>query len=462
MPKKPTYEELEKRVQILDQINFEREQSEITLNETKQKWRNNLVNSPQIVVSLDSQARITFSTNKFLELTGWEEQEIIGQNWFDMFIPDHIREEIKKRFYFIINQTNPMEYSNFENEVLTKTGEIRNVAWFNIVNKDVHQDFVDVTCLGIDLTERYQAEEALRLSHENFLTVLNSIDATVYVADMETYEILFANKNMIESFGRDATGELCYQVFRGETKQCGNCTNDKLIDTQGIPTGLNVWDGRNPITQKCYMNYDRAIKWNDGRIVKLQIATDITDLKNAYGTIKKMSVTDELTQLFNRRHFHTQIDVEIQRALRYNRPLSLILLDIDYFKKVNDEHGHQVGDAVLVDIASILRSNVRKEDVVARYGGEEFVVILPEIDVKGAYIVGEKLRRLIENHIFEVTDRKKFKTTASFGVSSMSQLPAESPDKAQQIIKQADIALYEAKKGGRNLVALFSANNPES
>jgi signal transduction histidine kinase/ActR/RegA family two-component response regulator len=130
-----------------------------------------------------------------------------------------------------------------------------------------------------DITERKRAEEAMRLSHEQFLTVLNSIDATIYVADMGTHEILFMNRNMIDSFGRDLTGKICWEVFRGESGQCPHCTNGRLIDENGKPTGLYVWNDQNPITGKWYINHDRAIEWIDGRIVRLQIATDITDLK---------------------------------------------------------------------------------------------------------------------------------------------------------------------------------------
>jgi len=131
----------------------------------------------------------------------------------------------------------------------------------------------------IDITERKLAEKALKLSQETFLTVLDSIDATVYVSDMDTHEVLFANKNMIESFGEDMTGKICYEAFRNESLPCLHCTNGQLIDKDANPTGLIIWQGKNPITQRWYMNYDRAIEWIDGRIVKLQIATDITNSK---------------------------------------------------------------------------------------------------------------------------------------------------------------------------------------
>ena len=131
----------------------------------------------------------------------------------------------------------------------------------------------------IDITDRKQSEEALRASHKRFLTVLDSIDATIYVADMQTYEILFMNKNMIDSFGKDFVGEICWDVFRGELKPCQHCTNHRLIDKNRKATGVYVWQVKNPITGKWYINYDRAIEWTDGRLVRLQIATDITEFK---------------------------------------------------------------------------------------------------------------------------------------------------------------------------------------
>lgn len=129
------------------------------------------------------------------------------------------------------------------------------------------------------IDERLRAEQALSTSHELFLTVLDSIDATIYVADMETCEILFMNKHMRDAYGGDLTGEICWKAFRNGEGPCFNCTNTKLVDADGKPTGVYVWQGKNSRTDKWYINYDRAIEWVDGRLVRLQIATEITQLK---------------------------------------------------------------------------------------------------------------------------------------------------------------------------------------
>lgn len=132
-----------------------------------------------------------------------------------------------------------------------------------------------------ELKERKRAEQALRESHQTFLTVLDGIATDIYVADMQTYEILFMNKHMQDNFGTDLVGMICYQVFRGESGPCLHCTNPKLLDADGNPTGVQVWETKNPITGKWYINYDRAITWYDSRLVRLQVATDITDRKEA-------------------------------------------------------------------------------------------------------------------------------------------------------------------------------------
>jgi PAS domain S-box-containing protein len=130
-----------------------------------------------------------------------------------------------------------------------------------------------------DITEQKLFQKSLIESHARFITVLDGIDADIYVADMDTHEIRFANRHIRESFGPDLIGKKCWDVFRKETGPCQGCSNPRLVDTDGKPSAGVAWEGRNPVTGKSYLNYDRAIKWVDGHPVRLQIATDITRLK---------------------------------------------------------------------------------------------------------------------------------------------------------------------------------------
>ncbi|MDX1708311.1 MAG: ATP-binding protein, partial [Desulfobacterales bacterium] len=166
--------------------------------------------------------------------------------------------------------TPQQQFGDNEMAVLTRFAELASIA---LDNAHLHAK------LQQELQERIETEIILKNSRQTFRTVLDSIDATIYTADMDTHEIIFMNKYMQDNFGDQADGQLCYRLFRDENQPCEHCTNHRLLDEQGHPTGAIVWEGKNPITGKWYINYDRAIKWIDGRYVRLQVATDITKLK---------------------------------------------------------------------------------------------------------------------------------------------------------------------------------------
>ena len=130
-----------------------------------------------------------------------------------------------------------------------------------------------------DISREKNAEIKLKEAHERLITVLNSIEAHIYVADFDSYEILFMNKKMIEDFDADFVGKKCYESFRNENSPCNICTNHLLLDENNQPKGVHSWQGQNPVTGQWYMNFDRAINWVDSRIVRIQIAMDITEAK---------------------------------------------------------------------------------------------------------------------------------------------------------------------------------------
>ncbi len=163
--------------------------------------------------------------------------------------------------------------------------------------------------------------------------------------------------------------------------------------------------------------------------------------------IYRLTTVDGLTQVFNRRYFEDTLEREIARCNRYGRSLSLVILDIDHFKKINDTYGHLAGDYVLKHLASAVKTRIRREDIFARFGGEEFAVLLPEVDMKGAAVLAEKVRKLIEKQKFEF-DRQTIPVTVSLGVATLSSDVGEASD----LIRVADGKLYEAKQGGRNRV----------
>ena len=172
------------------------------------------------------------------------------------------------------------------------------------------------------------------------------------------------------------------------------------------------------------------------------------------------SITDPLTGIYNRRYLERRLADEIARANRYGMPLSVLLTDIDHFKRVNDIYGHQVGDLVLEGMAQLIVNTLRTTDIVARYGGEEIMVIAPSTPVKTAIDLAERLRKVVENATFEVPveldrDISALGVTVSIGVACFSQQTKD----MQDLIQNADKALYRAKSEGRNRVVTGSTTD---
>jgi diguanylate cyclase (GGDEF)-like protein len=163
--------------------------------------------------------------------------------------------------------------------------------------------------------------------------------------------------------------------------------------------------------------------------------------------VQRLAITDSLTGLYNRRHFFELADNELQRARRYRRFLSAIMLDIDHFKQVNDTHGHAVGDHVLKEVADCCRQTMRKEDVLGRYGGDEFAIMLPESNLVATCQVAERLRQRIAQKPID-TEVGPVTVTVSLGVSTLD----DECSNPETLLANADQALYVAKRSGRNRV----------
>ncbi|HEV8658692.1 MAG TPA: diguanylate cyclase [Thermoanaerobaculia bacterium] len=179
------------------------------------------------------------------------------------------------------------------------------------------------------------------------------------------------------------------------------------------------------------------------RIVDLQ-----KELMESNRRLELLSITDGLTKLHNHRHFQDELHRAFEESQRYQRPLSLAMIDIDFFKKINDTYGHAIGDEVLKAIARLYKESVRSTDLVARYGGEEFAVMMPETELQDGCTFAEKIRALIESTVIP-TQAGPVTATVSVGVASV---PHSRIHSAKELIIAADRALYRAKKSGRNQV----------
>ena len=188
-------------------------------------------------------------------------------------------------------------------------------------------------------------------------------------------------------------------------------------------------------------------------VIGYQMAATLKHFQR-FSSIQNIAIYDILTNLYNRRYFEERLAVEAKKSFYGGISLSLVMVDIDHFKKVNDTFGHTEGDKVLCKISSLLKASVRKKDTVARYGGEEFFLILPEAGLEESFIIAERIRHLVENTPFDV-GQAEINLTVSSGISNFPMHPASSKE---ELVKMADLALYDAKRGGRNRVCIYNVN----
>ena len=168
----------------------------------------------------------------------------------------------------------------------------------------------------------------------------------------------------------------------------------------------------------------------------------------------EMAVKDPLTELHNRRYFEMHFSTLFDKSIMSKKPMTAIMCDIDKFKAINDTHGHDVGDAVIIEVANRIRKSVRNIDIASRYGGEEFMIIMPDTDIEYANVVAERIRREVAEHpVITEGGKKQVYTTISMGLSSL-KFEGDSP---RQLLKRADQALYAAKSAGRNKVMTIAA-----
>jgi len=191
---------------------------------------------------------------------------------------------------------------------------------------------------------------------------------------------------------------------------------------------------------------------DEDRLVLTAVASELVvavENSRLYKLTKRLSITDELTGLYNYRYLQQKLDEELERSKRYDKRLSLLMLDVDDFKGFNDTQGHIAGDIALAELGRVLRIAVREVDVVARYGGEEFSIVLPETDSAGAFVVAEKVREAVATHLFADGDGEiACRLTVSLGLATY---PTHAWDK-ESLLRESDDALYNAKHGGKNRV----------
>lgn len=215
----------------------------------------------------------------------------------------------------------------------------------------------------------------------------------------------------------------------------------------------DLWESRKQINEQ---NKYLVTVNTELTIAQELLKNQAADLENAFRQMQVMAMTDPLTEMANRRCFFDTLEQEVSGPACPHRPISLLALDVDRFKSINDTYGHQAGDKVLQELAGIIQSNIRSSDLAARIGGEEYALLMPDSDSPAAVVVARKIKRAVETHTFMLED-KQVSVTISVGICTLAQPPCRVD--VGRLYSFADQALYHSKNSGRNSISIY---DPES
>jgi diguanylate cyclase (GGDEF)-like protein/PAS domain S-box-containing protein len=384
----------------------------------------------------------------------FEEIQHSTQQWTDFIHPDDrqiawqsINDVIEGR-----SLAHKIEY-----RMLHKDGSIR---WIldqaKVMKRDAAGKAIRMSGTHNDITERKQIEAVISENSLRFNRILDHLFAYVALLDIDGV-VQEVNKAPLERAGyrrEDVIGQYFYDApwwnydDKVRQKLIVAINAAKLGEASRYDVVVKMGDDLVPIDFLIAPVHDAT-----GKIVGLlPTAVDITERKLLEDELKRQAHLDYLTGLSNRRHFMEQAEVELSRAVRYDNNLSILMLDIDHFKRVNDTYGHQSGDAVLRTLAKVCQDVLRNIDIIGRMGGEEFAVVLPETNIEKTVEVAQRLREVIASTEVSLPDAGKIHFTVSIGIATRSDQLVN----IDELLKQADKALYIAKETGRNKVCIAS------
>lgn len=377
---------------------------------------------------------------------GYKADEVIGKNLHDLLIPVGSQDAAHSGFRRFQN-TGQGKFigKTFEISALRKSGEEFPIE-LSISAFRLHNSW---HALGIirDITERKRAEEQLRQQNQFSEDIVNSLPGIFYMLNQHG-RFVRVNKLFLEVTGYapdDIERMTALDFFEGEDRSliAGKMQEVFALGDAWAEADLIVKSG-----QKIPYYFTGHRTCIDGQPYLIGLGTDITERRALEQEMVRQARTDSLTGLSNRRYFRELAGKELARASRYGQTLSVLMLDLDKFKGINDTHGHQTGDQVLCVVGEVCRQTLREVDIVGRIGGEEFAILLPESEVRQAAEVAERLRQAIAQAVIRLESGDELRFTVSIGVAPLSAAEVT----IDHLLNQADKALYEAKRTGRNRV----------
>ena len=442
-----------------DDVN-RRERTEEKLRHEEQRFRAFVEHSSDIIVLLNLEGIITYINPAVEKVLGFKPEERIGTKGFELIHPDD-RKFLADSFNTLATDTNsPVIRGDLH--LRHKDGSWRTLeaVGSNLVNNNVVEAIIvnyrDITKRKEAESERETALEALRESEELFRNYMEFAPDGVYMSDMKG-NFLYGNRRCEEIIGyrrEDLIGKNFLEVNLLTEKSLNKAVQLLQANMEGKPTGPDEIELISKEGRLIPVEINTSVVQRMGQGIILAFVRDITDRKLAEEALREsehryqeLSIIDDLTQLYNSRHFHAQLEREIERSNRYGQPLTLLLLDIDKFKKFNDKYGHVEGDYVLSRLGQLVKRCLRETDSAYRYGGEEFTIMLPMTTSEEGIVTAKRIQTELKKEVFYPVLGQEVNITVSIGLAQY-----KTKEEMKAFVQRVDKLMYQAKKDGRNRI----------
>jgi len=405
-----------------------------------------LNNVGAFIYTKDLRGVYTYVNQPILDLFDKKIEEVIGfddSHFFDLDLSEQLNKNDQKVM---------LGGGAVESEEINYIKLLKETRIYKVVKNplfDTEGNIVGMCGISTDITDEKNLQKMVKSQKHLLNAVLDNADAYIYMKDIErTFQ--YVNSKVAERFGDSAEniiGKKDTEVLSTEVAEHIHLSDQKVFETnekQIIEESSQDDSGE----VRHYISTKIPYQLEGGIPALIGFSTDVTELYALKEEFKKQANTDPLTELYNRRYFTEHAEREFYRAKRHLRIVSLISIDIDHFKDINDRYGHPAGDKVLMSVAKCLLPCIRQEDILARIGGEEFSILLPETTLQSAKVVAERIRLNQSNLFIEGEWQGKITLTVSIGVTCIKF----EDDTFDDFFIRADKALYQAKALGRNQV----------
>jgi diguanylate cyclase (GGDEF)-like protein/PAS domain S-box-containing protein len=428
-----------------------RRKTEEALHKSEERYRQLVENASDIVFTTDSAGRVAFVNPAVIRITGYEEEEVVGKQYTILIRPD-MRDEAMKFFgrQFVKGIQNT--YSEYP--TLTKDGQ---EVWFGQNTQLIWEDgnVTGFQVVARDITDRKRIEKELRDSEERYRRIVETSSDAVLLRSRES--IIYANPAALKLFRANHPEDLIGKRYLDLVHP-----DDRATSTERVKKTMEEnWIA--PPREHQIVALDGQVVHVESTGVPVQyrgethvfgIFRDISERREAEKALREsekryreLSIVDDLTQLYNSRHFYFQLRIELDRSNRYEQPLTLLLLDLDNFKAFNDAYGHVEGDQVLWRLGQVVKRCLRETDFAFRYGGEEFTILLPVTTSADGAFTAERIRTEFKKEAFYPAPGPDVHVTVSIGLAQYK--PQE---EMKVFVHRVDQLMYQGKKNGKDRV----------